>query len=65
MVYWSEVLLVHLKLTAAKINLLESLYYVSEWFGLLFIRRGVYAGTVLRFTLHLPADFPSKTLPVS
>ncbi|EFO26991.2 hypothetical protein LOAG_01487 [Loa loa] len=34
-----------------------------EWFGLLFIRRGVYAGAVFRFTLHLPMDFPSTELP--
>ncbi|KAK6108921.1 Ubiquitin-conjugating enzyme family protein [Brugia pahangi] len=34
-----------------------------EWFGLLFIRRGVYAGAVIRFTLHLPMDFPSAELP--
>ncbi|VDK72200.1 unnamed protein product [Litomosoides sigmodontis] len=34
-----------------------------EWFGLLFIRRGVYAGAILRFTLHLPVDFPSTELP--
>ncbi|VDN90681.1 unnamed protein product [Brugia pahangi] len=36
-----------------------------EWFGLLFIRRGVYAGAVIRFTLHLPMDFPSAELPVT
>uniref|UniRef100_A0A0R3RRF8 UBIQUITIN_CONJUGAT_2 domain-containing protein n=1 Tax=Elaeophora elaphi TaxID=1147741 RepID=A0A0R3RRF8_9BILA len=35
-----------------------------EWFGLLFIRRGVYAGAVFRFTLHLPVDFPSTELPI-
>ncbi|KAM3716519.1 AKT-interacting protein [Dirofilaria immitis] len=34
-----------------------------EWFGLLFIRRGVYAGAVFRFTLRLPMDFPSTELP--
>ncbi|VDM93759.1 unnamed protein product [Onchocerca ochengi] len=34
-----------------------------EWFGLLFIRQGVYAGAVFRFTLHLPMDFPSTELP--
>ncbi|KAL3985965.1 Ubiquitin-conjugating enzyme family protein [Acanthocheilonema viteae] len=34
-----------------------------EWFGLLFIRRGVYAGAIFRFTLHLPVDFPSTELP--
>ncbi|CAG9531023.1 unnamed protein product [Cercopithifilaria johnstoni] len=34
-----------------------------EWFGLLFIRRGVYAGAIFRFTLHLPLDFPSTELP--
>lgn len=30
---------------------------LTVWFGVLFIRRGVYMGAVLRFTLNLPPDF--------
>lgn len=43
----------------------ESHALLTVWYGLLFIRRGVYKGAVLRFNLHLPDDFPSKTVPVS
>ncbi|KHN84145.1 AKT-interacting protein [Toxocara canis] len=32
----------------------------SVWFGVLFIRRGVYVGAVLRFTMYLPESFPSS-----
>ncbi|VDN07993.1 unnamed protein product [Thelazia callipaeda] len=34
-----------------------------EWFGLIFIRRGVYTGSIFRFTLHLPSNFPSTEIP--
>ncbi|VDK55623.1 unnamed protein product [Anisakis simplex] len=30
----------------------------------MFIRRGVYVGAVLRFTLYLPDDFPSQKIPI-
>uniref|UniRef100_F1L7A2 AKT-interacting protein n=1 Tax=Ascaris suum TaxID=6253 RepID=F1L7A2_ASCSU len=37
----------------------------SVWFGLLFVRRGIYMGAVLRFTIFLPGDFPSTSeIPV-
>ncbi|KHJ82944.1 hypothetical protein OESDEN_17361 [Oesophagostomum dentatum] len=35
------------------------------WFGLLFIRRGVYGGGIFRFNVRIPNDFPVTTsLPV-
>lgn len=37
----------------------------AVWFGVLFIRRGIYMGAVLRFTLTLPQEFGmSAELPV-
>uniref|UniRef100_A0A914WU93 UBC core domain-containing protein n=1 Tax=Plectus sambesii TaxID=2011161 RepID=A0A914WU93_9BILA len=36
----------------------------SEWFGVIFVRRGVYLGAILRFTLRIPTTFPNtKELP--
>ncbi|VDD92940.1 unnamed protein product [Enterobius vermicularis] len=38
---------------------------VTVWFGVLFIRRGIYMGAVLRFTLTLPQEFGmSAELPI-
>ncbi|VDL63573.1 unnamed protein product [Nippostrongylus brasiliensis] len=36
-----------------------------RWFGLLFIRRGVFGGGIFRFNVRIPHDFPNTTaLPV-
>ncbi|VDO19130.1 unnamed protein product [Heligmosomoides polygyrus] len=36
-----------------------------RWFGLLFIRRGVFGGGIFRFNIRIPHDFPNTTsLPV-
>jgi len=36
----------------------------TQWLAICFIRRGSYAGAILRFTLNLPADFPdTEELP--
>ncbi|CAJ0590538.1 unnamed protein product [Cylicocyclus nassatus] len=35
------------------------------WFGLLFIRRGIYGGGIFRFNVRIPKDFPNTiALPV-
>ncbi|RCN36603.1 ubiquitin--protein ligase [Ancylostoma caninum] len=31
------------------------------WFGLLFIRRGIYGGGIFRFNVRIPNDFPATT----
>ncbi|EYB89886.1 hypothetical protein Y032_0227g2842 [Ancylostoma ceylanicum] len=31
------------------------------WFGLLFIRRGIYGGGIFRFNVRIPSDFPATT----
>jgi len=36
----------------------------SEWFGILFVRHGYYAGGVFKFRIILPNDFPSEISPV-
>ncbi|XP_046990278.1 protein crossbronx homolog [Schistocerca americana] len=33
------------------------------WFGVLFVRQGMYQGGVFRFTLHLPETFPDGGFP--
>ncbi|CAH2268811.1 protein crossbronx homolog [Pararge aegeria] len=33
------------------------------WYGVIFIRSGLYAGGVFRFTLTLPEKFPDDTVP--
>ncbi|VDO20710.1 unnamed protein product [Haemonchus placei] len=36
-----------------------------RWFGLLFVRRGVFGGGIFRFNVKIPYDFPNTTsLPV-
>ncbi|CAJ0582403.1 unnamed protein product, partial [Mesorhabditis spiculigera] len=46
-------------------NPLDGIYVVPSandplrWFGMLFVRRGEYAGAILRFTIQMPADFPA------
>ncbi|KPI93830.1 Protein crossbronx-like [Papilio xuthus] len=34
------------------------------WFGVIFVRSGVYEGGVFRFTLTLPEKFPNDSVPV-
>ncbi|XP_068620940.1 AKT-interacting protein [Battus philenor] len=34
------------------------------WFGVIFVRSGVYEGGVFRFTLNLPEKFPDENVPV-
>ncbi|CAG5021907.1 unnamed protein product [Parnassius apollo] len=34
------------------------------WFGVIFVRSGVYEGGVFRFTLTLPEKFPDDSVPV-
>ncbi|KAK6753268.1 hypothetical protein RB195_012704 [Necator americanus] len=31
------------------------------WFGLLFVRRGIYGGGIFRFNVRIPNDFPNTT----
>lgn len=35
------------------------------WFGVLFVRQGMYQGAVFRFTITLPDNFPDGECPVS
>ncbi|EPB74738.1 ubiquitin--protein ligase [Ancylostoma ceylanicum] len=39
----------------------EFKYYIIAWFGLLFIRRGIYGGGIFRFNVRIPSDFPATT----
>ncbi|KAK6057358.1 hypothetical protein COOONC_05127 [Cooperia oncophora] len=32
-----------------------------RWFGLLFVRRGVFGGGIFRFNVRIPHDFPNTT----
>ncbi|VVC97376.1 unnamed protein product [Leptidea sinapis] len=34
------------------------------WYGVIFVRSGLYAGGVFRFTLQLPDNFPDDKVPV-
>ncbi|CAJ0957220.1 unnamed protein product, partial [Mesorhabditis belari] len=52
-------------------NPLDGIYIIPSasdpfrWFGMLFVRRGDYAGAILRFTIQMPSDFPqTDELPV-
>ncbi|MFH4978571.1 hypothetical protein AB6A40_005280 [Gnathostoma spinigerum] len=40
------------------IYVMPSAASLTKWFGILFVRRGVYAGAMLRFTIYLPQHFP-------
>ncbi|XP_075211887.1 AKT-interacting protein-like isoform X2 [Lycorma delicatula] len=33
------------------------------WFGVLFLRKGIYQGGVFRFNLHIPENFPDCSCP--
>jgi ubiquitin-protein ligase len=35
------------------------------WFGVLFVRQGVYQGGIFRFCIHIPEGFPDGGCPVS
>lgn len=35
-----------------------------EWFGVIFIRQGLYQGGVFRFTLYVPDNYPDCDCPV-
>lgn len=35
------------------------------WFGVLFVRQGVYQGGIFRFCVHIPEAFPDGGCPVS
>lgn len=42
------------------------LCFILVWFGVVFVRKGVYQGGVFRFTLFIPENFPdTKSPPVS
>lgn len=43
-----------------RFNLLK----LSVWFGVQFIRQGIYQGGVFRFTITLPQNFPDGKCPV-
>ena len=38
--------------------------YVPVWFGMLFIRQGLYQEGVFRFSIHIPDNFPDGDCPV-
>jgi len=38
---------------------------VTVWHGVMFIRQGVYSGSVLRFQLFIPDTYPDADCPVS
>ncbi|XP_045511407.1 protein crossbronx homolog isoform X1 [Colias croceus] len=48
---------------------LEGIYVIPsyensfEWFGVIFVRTGIYNGGVFRFTLTLPEKFPEDKVP--
>jgi ubiquitin-protein ligase len=35
------------------------------WFGVLFVRQGLYQGGIFRFCVHIPEAFPDGGCPVS
>ncbi|KAF4525971.1 hypothetical protein B566_EDAN000762 [Ephemera danica] len=35
----------------------------NTWFGVMFVRQGMYQGAVFRFTLHIPENFPDSGCP--
>jgi hypothetical protein len=37
----------------------------AVWFGVLFVRQGVYQGGIFRFCVHIPEAFPDGGCPVS
>ena len=39
-------------------------YFFLVWFGVQFIRQGIYQGGVFRFTISLPQNFPDGKCPV-
>lgn len=39
--------------------------FVIVWYGVIFIRSGLYEGGIFRFTLSLPEKFPDDEVPVS
>lgn len=40
------------------------IYFVVVWFGVQFIRQGIYKGGVFRFNITLPSNFPLGDCPV-
>uniref|UniRef100_A0A0N5B001 UBIQUITIN_CONJUGAT_2 domain-containing protein n=1 Tax=Syphacia muris TaxID=451379 RepID=A0A0N5B001_9BILA len=62
--YTDKLLLEHLILSEYALicrEPVDGVYVTPIWFGVLFIRRGVYMGAVLRFTLNLPTAFGVST----
>lgn len=41
------------------------LFFVAVWYGVIFVRSGIYEGGMFRFTLTLPDKFPDDEVPVS
>ena len=40
-------------------------YHLLEWFGVVFIHDGLYAGAIFRFTLLISPNYPIRDTPVS
>lgn len=43
----------------------EHWQFVLVWFGVIFIRSGIYEDGIFRFNIFLPEDFPDGGHPVS
>lgn len=41
------------------------MFVLLEWFGVIFMRQGLYQGGVFRFTLYVPDNYPDCECPVS
>ena len=35
------------------------------WYGLLFVRSGLYSGAIFKFTISIPINYPNGGCPVS
>lgn len=45
------------------VYLVPSYSSAFDWFGVLFIHSGLYAGMILRFTIHISASYPNCDVP--
>lgn len=40
-------------------------FFVAVWFGVIFIRHGLYQDGVFKFTVYIPDNYPDGDCPVS
>jgi len=40
-------------------------YFFAVWYGVIFIRQGIYQEGIFRFKLFIPDNFPDGDCPVS